>query len=469
MAFRRTRAPSRGLDATSILTVYVVLLLGVPSAMVVAPLGSAGALSTIMAIGCFCWWIWFQIHRTGADDVGARPVRISVIVWLLIMLAVYVHAMAQPIPYDEISPADSGLLKLFGLAGVLLVANDGISSLELQRTLLRRLVLGIGIIAAFGLFQYFTKELWIDRLRIPGLTAGTAGWGLIDRTGFVRPSATSTHPIEYGVVLTMALPLTIVYATRESSRKWLYRAILVVVTLAIFLSLSRSAALCALAGVIVLAAGWSNAARLRAVGFAVAVAGLVYVSFPGSLGAFTSLFTGASEDPSIGSRTGSYDIAGLMIGQSPLLGRGFGTFLPKYWILDNGYLGLLIEGGILGLLGFLAVIGSAMWAARRARRLAEDSFDREMCQALVASIAAGACGMAFFDTFGFPQTAGLLFLLLGLAGSALRLHRSRAASTRLLLPGIDHDFLGRGTAWRRQPATHRLESLATHRPPPHAP
>ena len=96
-----------------------------------------------------------------------------------------------------------------------------------------------------------------------------------------------------------------------------------------------------------------------------------------------------------------------------MLGRGFGTFLPKYWILDNGYLGLLIEGGILAIAGLLTLIVVAAIAARRARRAAVDDFDRALAQALVAAIAAGACGLAFFDTFGFPQTAGCFFLFIG--------------------------------------------------------
>ena len=115
----------------------------------------------------------------------------------------------------------------------------------------------------------------------------------------------------------------------------------------------------------------------------------VYLSVPGVLGTITSLFTGASEDPSIASRTGSYDIAYSFFLNNPILGRGFGTFLPKYWILDNGYLGLLIEGGIAGLLGLLVLIASAAYSARKARRLSVDEFDRELAQAVLASVCAG--------------------------------------------------------------------------------
>ncbi len=432
MAHHLHAGTARHFDASSVLTLYICLLLGIPSTMVVAPLGSAGAPSTILAIAMLFLWAWFQIHRDRPlfGFAGFQWVRAAMLGWLIIMLIVYAHAMSSPIPSDEVSPADSGLLKLVGWAGVILVANDSIPSLERHRTVVRRLVIGVGIIAVFGLFQAATKQLWIDSLRIPGLTAGTADWSLAGRNGLARPSGTSTHPIEYGVVLTMVLPLVIVYALKSPTRRWLYRALLCVVTFAVFLSISRSALLCAVVGFVVLATSWSVAARLRAVLFAAAIAAVVYVTVPGVLGTITSLFTGASEDSSIASRTNSFDLAEQFISTSPLLGRGFGTFLPKYWILDNGYLGLLIEGGILALAGLLALIVTAAFAGRRARRLAVNEFDRDLAQALVASIAAGACGLGFFDTFAFPQSAGTFFLLVGMAGATLRLTRAETYADR---------------------------------------
>ena len=411
----------QGVDAATVLTVYVCLLLAIPSPMVVGPLGSAGAPSAIMAIGVFFWWAWFHLQRSRRSPWGTQPVRLAVLAWLLAMVVVYANAMSLPMPGDEISPADSGLLKLLGLAGILLIANDGIPSLGGLRAVIRRLVIGGGIVAILGLLQYATGQLFVDRLQIPGLTSGTSGWSLAQRSGLARPSGTSTHPIEYGVVLTMVLPLAIVYALQSPTRRWIYRILLGAIAFAIFLSISRSALVCAGAALLVLAASWTAASRLRAALVLLMVTVAVYLSVPGVLGTLGRLFTGASDDPSINSRTGSYDLALQFVEASPILGRGFGTFLPKYWILDNGYLGLLIEGGIVGLAGLLILIVAAGMAARRSRRLGVDGFDQAVAQALLASVAAAACGLAFFDTFGFPQSAGCFFLILGLAGAMRRL------------------------------------------------
>jgi O-Antigen ligase len=419
--------PSKGLDAATVLTVYVCLLLVIPSRMVVGPLGSAGAPSTIMAIGVFFWWAWSHVQRSRHAVERHQPVRAAAVGWLLIMLIVYAHAMSSPMPADEISPADYGLLKVVGLSGILLVANDGIPSLERIRAVLRCMVVGVGLIAVLGVIQYASNQLLIDRIQIPGLTTmATEEWELIQRNGLARPSGTSTHPLEYGVVLAMVLPIAITYALKSPTSRWTYNALLGMISFAMVLSLSRSAIICTGLGLMVLAMSWTTTARLRALVAVLGFAVVVYLTVPGVLGTITRLFTGAFEDSSIASRTGSYDLAGSFISESPLLGRGFGTFLPKYWILDNGYLGLLIEAGIVGLGGLLVLIVVAALAAGQARKIALGDFDRALCQALLASIVAGGCSLAFFDTFAFPQSAGCFFLVLGLAGATRRLAMTRA-------------------------------------------
>ena len=410
-----------GVDATTMLTLYLTLLWLIPSPMVFSAFGSAGSPANLIGIATFFCWAWFVLRRSEPTYAGFQPVRASMLGWLLIMVAVYAHAMAGPIPGDEISVADNGLLRLIGMAGVVLIATDGISDLARHRVILRRIAVAAGLVALLGLVQYLTGELYVDRIRVPGLTAGTSEWNLGMRSGFARPSGTSTSPIEYGVLLGMTLPITIVCASAGSRHAWLFRVMLIATIVSIFFSMSRSAYLCALMGVIVLGMSWDARKRLRALGFLLAVTAVMYVTVPGLLGAIRGLFSNAGQDPSVASRTGSYDIAGEFIANSPIVGRGFGTFLPKYWILDNSYLGLLIEGGLVGLLGLLILVTVGILGARQARESLPESEDRQLAQALQAAIAAGACGLAFFDTFAFPQTAGCFFLLIGLAGAMRRL------------------------------------------------
>jgi O-antigen ligase len=165
----------------------------------------------------------------------------------------------------------------------------------------------------------------------------------------------------------------------------------------------------------------SSRVRLMVCGMGVALLGVVFVTVPGMLGTIVGLFTGISDDSSAASRTDSYSFAGEFIVNSPYLGRGFFTFLPEYRILDNQYLGTLIELGVVGLFALLCLFTTGLRTAWVARQRSQDPNSRQLNQALMASLAAGAVSFAFFDAFAFPMVAALMFLLLGMVGASHRL------------------------------------------------
>lgn len=410
----------------AILTGYLILLIIVPAPMVVPALGSAGSPALILAMAACFMWLWFHANRQRPFVSEPQPVRRAALIFALAILIIYAHAMLNPITFDEVSPADSGMLRLLGLGGVLMVAHDGLVSMAAVTTVLRRLTWLIALVAVLGIVQFVTKRLYIDQITLPGLTSGAAGWTLGERGGLVRTSGTSTSPIEFGVILTISLPVAITLAFRAPTGRWPARLAVLVIAFAAFLSISRSAMLCAAVGMFVLWLGWSWVTRGWALAMFLIVAGTAYLLVPGLLGTVGNLFTGASEDASVASRTGSYEVAFDFIERSPWPGRGFGTFLPKYWILDNGYLGMLIDGGVLGLLALLFLLGTAGRAAWFAACTLVEPFHRDLARAVLASGAAGVAGMAFFDIFAFPQTAGCLFLMLGLAGAVRRIARESA-------------------------------------------
>jgi O-antigen ligase len=138
------------------------------------------------------------------------------------------------------------------------------------------------------------------------------------------------------------------------------------------------------------------------------------------------LFDDPENDPSITSRTDSFDFAWAFTAENPLFGRGFGTFLPKYRIFDNQYLVQLVSVGVIGTLALVALGWVAISEMRRVARTtkgAETLRTRDLTAALSGAIAAGFVSMAFFDAFAFPMTMGTLFLLLGIAAAVARLNR----------------------------------------------
>lgn len=405
-------------DGTTLLTGYVVLLLLIPSAYVVGPLGAAGTPAQVFAMAMALWWVGRRLARPRAAAPRPQPVRAALLVLLGAALASYAAANLRAIEGVEATAADRGLLTLVALLGVVLVAGDQIPSRHRLDVLLRRLVLLGAAVAAFGLVQFVTGSSFLEYLRPPGLVVNSALVGVGERGGFSRPAATALSPIEFGVAMTMLLPLAVHYALHDAHRGRLVRWVPVaLLALAVPVAVSRSAILGAAIAFALMLPTMTPRARRGAVLAALGLVALVYVAVPGMLGTLLRLFTGIGDDASAESRTSSYGLAWEFISHSPVVGRGFGTFLPEYRILDNQFLLTTIEMGVLGLLALLGLLGTGAVVAARIARAHRRADAGRLAQALLASLAAGAASFALFDALSFPIVAGLTVLVLGAVGA----------------------------------------------------
>ncbi|TDD70946.1 O-antigen ligase domain-containing protein [Jiangella aurantiaca] len=414
-----TRTRKR-LDAAAWLTLYIALLFFVPAKLIFGPLGSAGSPSMVFGLGSLVLWTFYFVGATKPVQVRVQPIRIALCAFLVSVGVTYVLAMSGPINPDEISPADVALLALASWAGTLLVAHDGVTNRARLDSLVWRIAVCGGLIAMLGVVQVLTNQIWVDRISIPGLTASdTAGTYL--RGAFLRPAGTAIHPIEYGVVVTMLLPLALhvgfQHTWRHRIARWFPAAALAAV---IPVTSSRSAYLGAIVGVAICAIGWPTARRRVVLGIGAAGVAAMTILTPTLFNSILGLFTGASEDPSIASRTDSFGLAASFIAENPWFGRGLGTFLPKYRIFDNQYLGLLVTVGIVGTTLFVALSVVTIVTLLRLRRGVRNEPTRDLAMALVASVAVGFICLVMFDAFAFPMTMGTLFLLLGISGALRR-------------------------------------------------
>lgn len=421
-------------DATTLLTIFIVMLIGIPSRYVFAPLGGAGAPAELVGMTASLWWLVHRMAQFRRSPRIVQPVRRAMLIFSACVLASYVAATVRPIDASELSSADRGLLLLIAWLGLVIVGTDGIPNRERLDTLLRRLVAAGGAVATLGLVQFKTGLPFTNYLKLPGLSENNDLTSVAARDGFLRPAGTAIHPIEFGVALNIFLPLALHYALadthRNGFRRW-YPAL--ALALCVPVSVSRSAVVCLIVGLGFMIPSWSKAIRRRAYVAIVILLGFVYVAVPGMLGTILGLFTGIGNDSSAASRTGSYGIAWEFISRAPVFGRGFSTFLPGYRILDNQYLGTLIELGFVGLAALIAVFISGIVTARLVRRRSDDPSTRQLSQALTASIAAGAASFALFDAFSFPMIPGLMFLLLGTVGALRRVELLRETEAALRL------------------------------------
>jgi O-antigen ligase len=113
--------------------------------------------------------------------------------------------------------------------------------------------------------------------------------------------------------------------------------------------------------------------------------------------------------------------------RQPLLGQGVGTRVTDQEranadILDNQWLGTLLESGLLGALSLLWLFRRAVSRLGQAAKL-DDSPRGWLYSAIAASVTAYAVGMLTFDSFAFIQVTIIMFILLGFAAAALGMAR----------------------------------------------
>jgi polysaccharide biosynthesis protein PslJ len=428
----------RRVDAVTILTVWVVLLMGIPATLVVAPLGAVGGPATIFAAVVLVFYLVTWLHPALAPAKGRQSVRAAAILLTCAVIATYVSANRHIMPGLERNGIDRGIILICGWLGVLIMASDGIPSMERLKKLFGRVVIGATAMAILGITQFFTGLDATQYIVIPGLKAQSLNTDLLSRNGLNRPSATAAHPLEFAAVLAMVLPIAINRARFAPPglrlRRWVQVGL---IGAALPMTVSRSAVLAILAVAFILLPTWPKIERRIAyVVMALGVAGLWFL-VPGLIGTFRTLFATLTGDTSTTSRTSAFSTAMPYISQHPWFGHGFDTFFPAtYFFTDDQYLLSLIEIGVVGLFALLALFVTGLVTAQRVRRATNDQEMRDLGQCLTATIAVAMVGFGTFDVLSFNMAAGLTFLFLGCTGAALRLLKAQGAQADGHLAGL---------------------------------
>ena len=437
------------IPAVVVITAYAALLLCVPSRLIFAPLGAAGTPANLLGLGALLWWTCATVG--GLNPVrGPTPLRVVTGLLIVAVAASYasgmahgwyappdIHQITDPdasavlYPVSEVNSkmvlaADRGLLSFSSWIGVTLLSAEGLRSWSDAELLVRWITwFGAGV-ALLGVIQFFSGIDVASFLKVPGLVANSDFGYIETRSIFRRVLSTTIHPIEFGVVMAAILPLAlhrVIFDGRSFST--LVPTLLIGVSLP--MSVSRSGILAGIVALAILFVGWPSAWRrifLIVLPFAAILLRLI---IPGLVGTILSLFTNFLSDPSITGRTSDYDVVFRVFSDNPILGRGLFTFVPRYYrILDNQFLMILIELGIIGMLAVVSFFAVAFLCARGSRRAQVSVRQRQLGFATSAGLGGMVVSYATFDAWGFPMAAGLTFLLAGLAGTCWRLSRQNA-------------------------------------------
>lgn len=415
------------LDATGYLTLWLVLLFGIPASQVIGPLGAIGTPALLVAAGTAAFWVTGLVAPTLLPLArGTQPLRLAVLGWLWYQLATIVLAHTRSLTPLEQSASVREAFVLLCMGGIALFVMDGMPSLERLTTLLRRVVWGTGFMAVVGLLQFVTGSKIVFGL--PGLSTDRMRQGLAERSLFGRPYGTSMHPIEFSVVLGALFPLALYFALeseRGSTRHRVAVAASLVIGLGIPLSISRSGLLVVIASMAVVMLGWSWRRRAQAGLVGVMAIPVLWIMVPGLVGTIRDMFSGLENDPSVQARLDDIPLIMELLRQRPWFGLGAGTFsVDDYFLVDNQFWVSTMETGIVGItLTFgLLLLGVLMALTSRHHRLATAS-STHLGYVLAAGIVGLAVSMFTFDAFFYHVVHGSLFLLLGASGALWRLTR----------------------------------------------
>lgn len=320
--------------------------------------------------------------------------------------------------------------------------------------LAKTLVAGGAVVAFFAIIEArtgFNVFNHVSRVMPFLVDQGDVGGFVRVGTGKLRVFGSAQHPIALSAALVMLIPLALYLARRYRQRRWMFCALALVAASAATVSRTGIVML-AVVAVVFLWLRPRETKRLWPVLLLAPIA--IHFALPGTLGAIKNSFFPAgglvAEQKVQPGTSGSGRIADLGPGlqewkRQPLLGEGFGTRIvdstivgtpvpkasalnPNVKILDDQWLGLLLETGVVGFFGWLWLFVRLIRRfGAEARR--DDSERGWLLASLTAGVAAYAVGMATYDAFAFIQVTFLLFIFVGL-GSALMSQRPTPLAVR---------------------------------------
>ena len=254
----------------------------------------------------------------------------------------------------------------------------------------------------------------------------------LSRSGRLRVVGSAQHPIALGAALVMLIPLA-VYRARATGRKLWWGSVVILLLGALGTS-SRTAITMLLAIMLVYMSVHGRELR-RMWPALIPLVLVIHFAIPGALGTTVNAFfpkgglLAQQRDAPAGHARLSTLGPALRneVAQDAVFGEGFGTRIttsttshpiPNAPILDDQWLGVLCETGIVGMLalGWLFV---RFFRRMRAAAKADESARGWLLTALAASVTGYAVGMFTYDAYSFIQVTFLVFIFIGLGGSVL--------------------------------------------------
>jgi hypothetical protein len=357
-----------------------------------------------------------------------NPGVILLVIYLLITIAVWGIGISHVGTASQEASKATAVVAWFAPVGLGLYTLRRVVTIKQRSIILGCLVVGVTYSGVVGLVQHITQINLADLLQPPGFhnnqTDGTVK-GLIskltERAGATRAYGTFVHAIPFSVSCAAVVPLALHFARYATSRK--IRALATIATVVLFLAVPAGVARSGLIALAVALVVYARTFTLRQLCSAVVAFAFVFVVYiiavPNTAQALYQTIINSGEDQSVLVRIGpQYDLMVDTFRAHPISGVGLGAVtIEDYGVVDNQWLSVMAEGGILGLVALTALAAGGVFGITAALRQTASARDRDQVYAMAAAFLAILVNSTTFKLFGFEQTLFLFFLLFALLWS----------------------------------------------------
>jgi hypothetical protein len=298
------------------------------------------------------------------------------------------------------------------------------------------IVSGVAFVAFTAVVEQRTGFNLFDHLRSIFPVLQFEGSITTSRFGVIRAVGSADHPIALGVLFAVTFPIGLALAKSLSRLWWAPTALILV---GIMATASRTPILAFVAGGVAFL--WLRPRDiLPLLPLAIPMVIVIKIAAPGSIATVKALFFPKGESLIASQQTLAADPT-LISGRAnlvprivegmrtrPLLGQGVGTRqtgdtnpLRNAPVLDNQWLGLFLDVGLVGLFGWIWLI---VRSVRRLGRVARTrgSPDGLLAAAFVASIIGFAVAMLTYDSLAFVQETFVFWTILALGSTLIAAH-----------------------------------------------
>jgi hypothetical protein len=387
------------------------------------PLPLDATLDRPLLIFLFGLWVISMSTLVGVRRLGFGPVHRAIAIFGLIAVVSIVLNYDTLERLGQSQMAVKKLALLFSYGFLFLIAASSIRPSEVPRFV--KFMVGLATVTSIGLIVEYRMGTnffydWSKHV-LPGVTP-PAELGTYDSIGRKTIVGPTTHPLAAAMMLSLVLPFALVGALRSPERRGrIIYGLAAAVMLGGAMATQRKTAFVVPSISILALTAYRPRLMVKLLPLAAVVVVMIHVAAPGALGGVVQLkpsaFTGVLTTQD---RVNDYDAIVPEIANHPLIGRGYESYDQKqYRILDNQYLTLIVNVGILGVLAYLGVMGAAFVLAHRCSR-ARDPDKAWFGVPAAAAIIGITVGSALLDTLALPQLPYLFVFLAAFATISAR-------------------------------------------------